>query len=447
MDSQLLLSEIAEMARGQLIGADIKVDGFTTDTRQLKSSDLFIALAGEKYDGHDFIDAELSSQVKALFVHREVDCALPKVLVEDTLKGLSRWATAWRCHVDPYVIAVTGSNGKTTVKQMLASVFAQAGKTHSTQGNLNNHIGVPLTLLRCEKDVEFAVIEMGANHIGEIDHLSRLVQPNIAIITNAGPAHLEGFGSLDGVAHGKGEIINGLQDMGHIILNADDKYCAFWLQKAEHVQALTFGFSQQADIRGVLDGQQLLVHMSEQELLINLPLPGRHNAYNALAVIAAASVAGLSAQQICQGLEQMQQASSRLEFKHSSQGAQIIDDSYNANPASLKAAIEVLCAQSEQAWLVLGDMGELGAEEQSIHQQMGEFAKSAGIKKLFALGELSRYAVQGFGKGAIHFETYQQLSAVLAEQLTQDCSVLVKGSRSMHMEKIVDALTQPQSLH
>lgn len=447
MDSQLLLSEIAEMARGQLIGADIKVDGFTTDTRQLKSSDLFVALAGEKYDGHDFIDAELSSQVKALFVHREVDCALPKVLVEDTLKGLTRWATAWRCHVDPYVIAVTGSNGKTTVKQMLASVFAQAGKTHSTQGNLNNHIGVPLTLLRCEKDVEFAVIEMGANHIGEIDHLSRLVQPNIAIITNAGPAHLEGFGSLDGVAHGKGEIINGLQDMGHIILNADDKYCAFWLQKAEHVQALTFGFSQQADIRGVLDGQQLLVHMSEQELLINLPLPGRHNAYNALAVIAAASVAGLSAQQICQGLEQMQQASSRLEFKHSSQGAQIIDDSYNANPASLKAAIEVLCAQSEQAWLVLGDMGELGAEEQSIHQQMGEFAKSAGIKKLFALGELSRYAVQGFGKGAIHFETYQQLSAVLAEQLTQDCSVLVKGSRSMHMEKIVDALTQPQSLH
>lgn len=447
MDSQLLLSEIAEMARGQLIGADIKVDGFTTDTRQLKSSDLFIALAGEKYDGHDFIDAELSSQVKALFVHREVDCALPKVLVEDTLKGLSRWATAWRCHVDPYVIAVTGSNGKTTVKQMLASVFAQAGKTHSTQGNLNNHIGVPLTLLRCEKDVEFAVIEMGANHIGEIDHLSRLVQPNIAIITNAGPAHLEGFGSLDGVAHGKGEIINGLQDMGHIILNADDKYCAFWLQKAEHVQALTFGFSQQADIRGVLDGQQLLVHMGEQELLINLPLPGRHNAYNALAVIAAASVAGLSAQQICQGLEQMQQASARLEFKHSSQGAQIIDDSYNANPASLKAAIEVLCAQSEQAWLVLGDMGELGAEEQSIHQQMGEFAKSAGIKKLFALGELSRYAVQGFGKGAIHFETYQQLSAVLAEQLTQDCSVLVKGSRSMHMEKIVDALTQPQSLH
>jgi len=447
MDSQLLLSEIAEMARGQLIGADIKVDGFTTDTRQLKSSDLFIALAGEKYDGHDFIDAELSSQVKALFVHREVDCALPKVLVEDTLKGLSRWATAWRCHVDPYVIAVTGSNGKTTVKQMLASVFAQAGKTHSTQGNLNNHIGVPLTLLRCEKDVEFAVIEMGANHIGEIDHLSRLVQPNIAIITNAGPAHLEGFGSLDGVAHGKGEIINGLQDMGHIILNADDKYCAFWLQKAEYLQALTFGFSQQADIRGVLDRQQLLVHMGEQELLINLPLPGRHNAYNALAVIAAASVAGLSAQQICQGLEQMQQASSRLEFKHSSQGAQIIDDSYNANPASLKAAIEVLCAQSEQAWLVLGDMGELGAEEQSIHQQMGEFAKSAGIKKLFALGELSRYAVQGFGKGAIHFETYQQLSAVLAEQLTQDCSVLVKGSRSMHMEKIVDALTQPQSLH
>ena len=447
MDSQLLLSEIAEMADGQLIGPDIKVDGFTTDTRQLESGDLFIALAGEKYDGHDFIHAQLSSQVKALFVHREVDSTLPKVVVKDTLKGLSCWATAWRHHVDPYVIAVTGSNGKTTVKQMLASVFAQAGKTYCTRGNLNNHIGVPLTLLQCKKDAEYAVIEMGANHIGEIDHLSRLTQPNIAIITNAGPAHLEGFGSLNGVAHGKGEIINGLMDAGHIILNADDKYCAFWLQKAEHVHAVTFGFSQQADIRGQLNGQQLSVYIDEQALLINLPLPGRHNACNALAVVAAASVAGLSAQQIRQGLEQMHQESSRLEFKRTSQGAQIIDDSYNANPASLKAAIEVLCAQSRQAWLVLGDMGELGAEELSIHEQMGKFAKSAGIKKLFALGELSRYAVQGFGEGAIHFETHQQLSDALTQQLEQDCSVLVKGSRSMQMEKIVEAVIHLQSLH
>ena len=274
-----------------------------------------------------------------------------------------------------------------------------------------------------------------------------MTQPNIAIITNAGPAPLEGFGSLNGVAHGKGEIINGLMDAGHIILNADDKYCAFWLQKAEHVHAVTFGFSQQADIRGQLNGQQLSVYIDEQALLINLPLPGRHNACNALAVVAAASVAGLSAQQIRQGLEQMHQESARLEFKRTSQGAQIIDDSYNANPASLKAAIEVLCAQSRQAWLVLGDMGELGAEELSIHEQMGKFAKSAGIKKLFALGELSRYAVQGFGEGAIHFETHQQLSDALTQQLEQDCSVLVKGSRSMQMEKIVEAVTHLQSLH
>lgn len=447
MDSHLLLSDIAKMAQGQLLGADMSVSAFTTDTRQLRAGDLFIALCGENFDGHDFINAELSAQAGALFVHREVDSTLPKVIVEDTLKGLSHWAQAWRDEVDPCVIAVTGSNGKTTVKQMLRSVFSQAGKTSSTQGNLNNHIGVPLTLLQCERDDAYAVIEMGANHIGEIDHLSRMAKPNIAIITNAGPAHLEGFGSLEGVAQGKGEIINGLQSPGHIILNADDEYCSYWLDKAQHMNAVTFGFSQQANIRGELNGQQLTAFIDQHSVTISLPLLGRHNACNALAVIAAAHIAGLSTQQIQQGLENMQQADARLELKPALHGAQIIDDSYNANPASLAAAIQVLCAHSKQAWLVLGDMGELGNAEQAMHRQMGELAKTAGIKKLFALGELSRHAVEGFGEGGVHFENHEKLSDALIDQLNADCSVLVKGSRSMRMEKIVDAMTDPKSLH
>ena len=447
MDS-MKLSDVASMARGELLGQDVTINGFSTDSRQVKADQLFVALKGEKFDGHNFIDDQLCAQASALFLHRDVDSLLPKILVDDTLLGLSNWAQAWRCQVNPQVIGVTGSNGKTTVKQMLTSVFSRLGPTCSTQGNLNNHIGVPLTLLQLEQHDQYAVIEMGANHLGEINHLSRLVTPDIAIITNAGPAHLEGFGSIQGVAQGKGEIINGVKPDGVIVLNADDQYLNFWCHKAQHLNVITFGFNMHADVRGEIaaDGQ-LDIHIKDTLLSIKLPLLGKHNACNALAVVAAAKAAAASEQDIKVGLEGMTQASSRLQVKTAIKGAQIIDDSYNANPASLSAAIDVLCAQSSDSWLVLGDMGELGEDAENIHTQMGQLAKSAGVKKLFALGQLSKCAVAGFGDNGFSFCDHQTLADAVTAELHQGCCVLVKGSRAMQMEKIVNLLVVTEAVH
>ena len=447
MDS-IKLSAIATMARGELLGQDVTINGLSTDSRQVKADQLFVALKGEKFDGHNFIDEQLCAQASALFLQRDVDSTLPKIIVDDTLLGLSNWAQAWRNKVNPLVIGVTGSNGKTTVKQMLSSIFSRLGPTCSTQGNLNNHIGVPLTLLQLEQHDQYAVIEMGANHLGEINHLSHLVTPDIAIITNAGPAHLEGFGSIQGVAQGKGEIINGVKPNGIIVLNADDQYLTFWSAKARHLQIVTFGFSAQADIRGdiALDGQ-LDVQSEDSQLTVKLPILGKHNACNALAVIAAAKAAGVSDQNIKLGLESMIQASSRLQIKTAIKGAQIIDDSYNANPASLSAAIEVLCAQSSDSWLVLGDMGELGTDAANIHTLMGQLAKSAGVKKLFALGQLSKYAAASFGDNGFSFTDHQTLADAVMTELHQGCCVLVKGSRAMQMEKIVNLLITNEAIH
>lgn len=447
MDS-VKLSDIATMAEGELHGQDAVINGLSTNSRQIENDQIFVALKGAKFDGHDFIDAGFSSRAKALFLHREVKSELPKIMVEDTLSGISKWAHAWRCKLNPYLIAVTGSNGKTTVKQMLTSVFSQAGDTSSTRGNLNNHIGVPLTLLQLNQHNQFAVIEMGANHIGEINHLSHLATPDIAIITNAGPAHLEGFGSIDGVAKGKGEIINGVREGGHIILNADDQYLNFWCHKAQHLNITTFGFSDTADVRGIIkERNKLIVSSHAKQLTITLPILGKHNACNALAVVAAAQVAGISDHNIKVGLEGMTQATSRLQIKITHAGAQIIDDTYNANPASLGAAIEVLCTQSDDGWLVLGDMGELGPDEQTIHADMGRLAKSLGVKKLFTLGQLSQYAAQGFGNDGFSFQDHQSLAESISSQLHKDCCVLVKGSRAMQMEKIVNLLVAHKALN
>ncbi len=447
MDS-MKLSDIASMAQGKLLGQDVTVNDFSTDSRQVENDQLFVALKGEKFDGHNFIDDQLCAHASALFLHRDVDSLLPKVMVNNTLTGLSNWAQAWRHKVNPLVIGVTGSNGKTTVKQMLTSVFSRLGHTCSTQGNLNNHIGVPLTLLQLKQHDKYAVIEMGANHLGEINHLSHLATPDIAIITNAGPAHLEGFGSIQGVAQGKGEIINGVKTNGYIVLNADDQYLNYWCEKAQHLNVITFGLGSQADVRGVLaNDSQLDIYMQDKQLTIKLPVLGKHNACNALAVVAAAKAAGASDSDIKLGLENMTQASSRLQIKTAIKGAQVIDDSYNANPASLSAAIEVLCARSDDSWLVLGDMGELGADEVSIHAHMGELAKSAGVKKLFALGQLSKYAAASFGDNGFSFLDHQALADAITAELHQGCCVLVKGSRAMQMEKIVNLLTETKAVH
>ena len=387
MDNWLRLSEIATMASGELQGEDTFVSGVSTDTRNLQFGDLFVALQGEKYDGHKFIDASIEQIVGGALVHESVQTSLPLIKVDDTLAGMTRWAHAWRNKVNPSLIAVTGSNGKTTVKQMISDVLTRAGKVCSTQGNLNNHIGVPLTLLTLRMDDQFAVIEMGANHHGEIHHLSVLTEPDIVVITNAGPAHLEGFGSVAGVAKAKGEIIDGVAPDGTIILNADDEYLDVWIQKAGEHNVLLFGFGEQANIKGrVLANSSLQVTTPDYELVINLPMLGKHNMYNALAATAAAYALNISKNDIAQGLQNASEVSGRLQIKPGILGATIIDDTYNANPASLQAAIDVLCAQHGEPWLVLGDMGELGDDAESIHARMGEIARAAGVKKAIWFG-------------------------------------------------------------
>ena len=448
MDNWLRLSEIASMANGELRGEDIEVTGISTDTRNLHFGDLFIALEGEKFDGHKFIDETVEQIVSGVFIHKEVMTQLPSILVEDTLVGMSRWANAWRRKVNPKLVAITGSNGKTTVKQMISNILSRVGNTCSTKGNLNNHIGVPLTLLNLRENNEYAVIEMGANHHGEIDHLSSLAEPQVAVITNAGPAHLEGFGSVAGVAQAKGEIIHGVCEGGTVVLNADDQYLDVWLEKSKHLKVITFGFSERATIRGEInDDQSLSVYMNDNYININLPLPGKHNAYNALASFAVGIAFQIDINEIKFGLENADQVHGRLQLKQGMLGASIIDDTYNANPASLQAAIEVLCSQEKEPWLVLGDMGELGEDTVSIHAHMGELAKAAGVKKLFGLGELAKQAVDEFGENGFFFNKHDVLSRELLNQMNENCCILIKGSRTMHMEDVVNFLIESKTVH
>lgn len=448
MDSWLRLSEIASMSSGELRGEDVEVTGISTDTRNLHFGDLFIALEGEKFDGHQFIDDTVEQIVSGVFIHKEVVTQLPSVLVDDTLAGMSRWANAWRKRVDPKLVAITGSNGKTTVKQMINNILSRVGSTCATKGNLNNHIGVPLTLLTLRVDNEFAVIEMGANNFGEIDHLSSLAEPEVAVITNAGPAHLEGFGSVAGVAQAKGEIIHGIRDGGTVVLNADDQYLEVWLEKSKRLNVMTFGFADHATVKGTINEDQTLsVSVNDVVINISLPLPGKHNAYNALASIAVGIAFDIDINEIKNGLENADQVHGRLQLKQGMLGATIIDDTYNANPASLQAAIEVLCSQSKEPWLVLGDMGELGEETISIHAHMGELAKAAGVKKLFGLGELAKQAVDEFGENGYFFNKHDVLSRELLNQMNENCCILIKGSRTMHMEDVVNFLIESKTVH
>ena len=448
MDSWLRLSEIASMANGELKGEDAEITGISTDTRDLHFGDLFIALEGEKFDGHQFIDDTIDQIVSGALIHKEVMTTLPLIVVDNTLAGMSRWANAWRKRVDPKLVAITGSNGKTTVKQMISNILVQVGSTCATKGNLNNHIGVPLTLLTLREKNKFAVIEMGANHFGEINHLSLLAEPEVAVITNAGPAHLEGFGSIAGVAQAKGEIIDGVREGGTVVLNSDDSYLDVWLDKAKKLNVMTFGFCETSTVKGEInEDQSLSVRVNDQSIKVNLPLPGKHNAYNALASVAVAIAFNVDIKDIKKGLENADQVHGRLQLKQGMLGATIIDDTYNANPASLQAAIDVLCSQEKEPWLVLGDMGELGEDTVSIHAHMGEIAKAAGVKKLFGLGELAKQAVDEFGENGYFFNKHDVLSRELLNHMNENCCILIKGSRTMHMEDVVNFLIESKTVH
>jgi len=441
----LRLSDVAPAIGARHVGADARFERVSSDTRTLRHDDLFVALRGEHFDGHDYLPEAANAGACGALVERDMAVELPLLVVDDSRLGLGRLARHWRERHSARLVAITGSNGKTTVKEMLAAILAHAGEVLATQGNLNNDIGVPLTLLRLDGRHRFAVVEMGANHPGEIAYLTSLAQPDVAVITNAGPAHLEGFGSIDGVARAKGEIYAGLRPGGVAVVNADDPRAPVWYALTAGRTVLRFGLDADCEVRGHWkaqdSGARLVMHTPAGEVEVRLPLPGRHNGLNALAATAAALGLDVPLPAIKAGLESLTPVKGRLQLHHGGDGLAVLDDTYNANPASLAAALRVLMARPGARWVVLGDMLELGDDAAALHAQAGRECRDAGVERLFTVGPLSAAAAEAFGAGAAHFEDWQVLVDVLRDQWRgRTGTVLVKGSRSMHLEQVVSAL-------
>ncbi len=437
----LSLREIAKMTGGELHGFDVAIDSVATDSRLVKSDQLFIAIKGERFDAHDFV-ADLVGKAGAALVHKKIDCNLPQVVVEDTLKALADLASEWRKSFKKPVIGLTGSNGKTTLKEMIAAILSLKGKVLATHGNLNNDIGMPLTILRIREEHDYAVIEMGANHFGEIDFLTKIARPDVAVVNNAGAAHLEGFGSLEGVAQAKGEIFIGLGTQGVAVINADDQFADYWNDSNKGRKVTTFGINNEATISGrLLSDGGLMIKAGSNEVRANLKLLGRHNAMNALAATAVSTAIGIELDTIIEGLESLQPVKGRLAPVAGIYNSQILDDTYNANPDSAVAALDVL-AQRKNTTFVLGDMGELGVDTEKMHEIIGEKAKVIGINRMYCLGDYSAKACKKFGENGKSFSEMSELLNSLKNDMTENMTILVKGSRTMRMERAVDALRQ-----
>ena len=442
----------ARVLDAEWCGKDVLFTGVSTDSRTVKSGDLFIALNGKNFDGHKFVTQAKNKGAVAAMVNQEsdiernVDSKFPMIIVKDTLLGLGQLAAYWRGCFEIPLIAVTGSNGKTTVKEMIASILLQlvgkeSNKVLATTGNLNNDIGVPKMLLQLCTQHKYAVIEMGMNHSGEISYLTKLTKPNVALITNAGAAHIEGIGSVEAVARAKGEIFEGLDKLGTAVINADDPNVNIWHKLVGNRSVIEFGLGKEVKI-----GASYQLNLTDTEIKLRLPdgviearlkVPGKHNVYNALAAASAATAIGISKEIIASGLELFGGVSGRLQQKKCQHGARMIDDSYNANPESVRAALSVLANSHGKRILVLGDMGELGDNTVNFHECIGEEARLIGIDRLFTLGELSVHSVKKFGVGAQHFKNIEDLLAAVKAELAPNVTLLVKGSRFMQMERVV----------
>lgn len=449
MESTLM--QAAKSMQGNLHGIDTLFRGVSTDTRTLREGELFFALHGPNFDGREFVATAATKRAVAAVVEESVDTEIANITVSDTRIALGKLAASWRTQMPARVIAITGSNGKTTVKEMVASCLSSSAPTLATQGNLNNDIGLPLMLLRLSREHEYGVFELGANHPDEIAYLAALAQPHVVLITNAAAAHLEGFGSITGVARAKGEILQSRQAPEIAILNRDDEYYDFWTSMVKSSAILSFGMSPQADIhaseiKSTINGSEFMLTLPDTTLRISLPLAGTHNVLNACAAAAAAMALGILPAQIKEGLEKVRSVSGRLQAIDGLADIQLFDDSYNANPASVIAAAEFLAAKPGESWLVLGDMAELGADAGLLHESVGQAVRDAGINRLFATGEQSRRTAAAFGDNAEWIGSVDDLAEVLIAALVKSMPaqgairVLVKGSRSMQMERVVNAL-------
>lgn len=445
------LSSAAVAMQGALQGADRVFDGVSTDTRTIRRGELFFALSGPNYDGGKFVAAAADAGAAGAVVSEPVATDLAQISVADTRLALGQLGAAWRQQHAVTVIGVTGSNGKTTLKEMIAACLSQAAPTLATAGNLNNDIGMPLMLLRINPAHRFAVLEMGANHVGEIAYLTSLAQPHVVVINNAGTSHLEGFGSIKGVAEGKGEILGGKSRPRYAILNAEDDFYDYWRSFVSDVDVLSFGLLDSADVFATevvagKDATSFTLHLPESKVDIDLPFVGIHNVRNACAAAAVAVALDVSVAHIKAGLESLQPVAGRLQPLAGIRGATLYDDSYNANPVSVKSAGEFVATLEGERWMVLGDMGELGESAASLHAELGRSLRAAGIDRLFATGALSRETVNAFGAGAEWFADIEELTGRVSAELTSQVNILVKGSRSARMERVVSAIRAPESM-
>jgi UDP-N-acetylmuramoyl-tripeptide--D-alanyl-D-alanine ligase len=438
------LSEAAQALGARSAGGDPVFSGVSTDTRTLRDGDLFVALRGERFDGHAFLGQAKEKGAVAAMVDRRFDAEfpMPVAVVEDTRLGLGALAGAWRSRFSPALLAVTGSNGKTTVKEMLGSILrshTSEAQVLQTAGNLNNDIGLPLTLLRIREGHRWCAIELGMNHKGEIAYLAGLARPTVAVVNNAQREHLEFMNSVEEVAAENASVYDALPRDGVAVVNADDLQAPFFRKAAGGRRVVEFGLDAgtlTARYRLGALGSELEVRTATGSAHATLAIPGLHNVRNALAAAACAYAAGVDLQSIGAGLTAFRPYVGRLQVKRAASGATVIDDSYNANPDSVRAAIDVLAGCEGPTALVLGDMGEVGTQGSQFHREVGTYARSRKIASLYALGDATRDTVQAFGKGARHFDSVEELVKHIEGK-----TILVKGSRFMRMERVVAALT------
>lgn len=461
MIKPLLLRELYDRFGGELVvnepadAAVISFNSLSIDTRQIQKNDLFVAIIGDRFDGHDYAVLAENKGATALVVSRVIEgVTIPQWVVDDTTIALGHIALMATEDFSGKLVAITGSSGKTTVKGMLQSILSVAvnDAVFATQGNLNNHFGVPLSLLSLTQKHVYAVIEMGASALGEIDYLTHLANPDVALINNVRPAHVEGFGSMDNIATAKGEIYNGLSNDGLAIINIDDHYSSQWITQNQQRKTLCFSTDDQSDAAVRASdvvvknnvGSEFVLHLDDQKAVVHLPVLGEHNVANALAAASCAHALKISMDCVVQGLEAFDGVSGRLQAVLGVNGSSIIDDSYNANPASVCAAIDVLAQRNEKTVLVLGDMGELGELAVSAHQDVVQYAKEKNIDCLLTVGTYTQAAAEHFsGLGlSAHFDDHEQLITQAMGMASSDTAFLIKGSRSSRMDIVVQALKQ-----
>lgn len=439
------LAFAAEAMNGTLYGADGSFDGVSTDSRSIREGELFVALSGPNFDGGKFVNHAQSKGAAGAVVEARAGEDLSQIEVADTRIALGQLGAAWRDQQSLTVVGITGSNGKTTVKELIAACLSRVATTVATEGNLNNDIGMPLMMLRIDESHRFAVLEMGANHAGEIGYLVSLAKPDVVCLTNAAAAHLEGFGSIEGVAHAKAEILQVEPRPQVAVLNADDEYYDYWLSLVEDIDVLSFGLGEDADIRAdqIETGSShthFTMHLLDTSIELTLPLAGEHNVRNACAAAAVATALDVPAATIREALEGVNPVAGRIAPLQGLHGATLYDDSYNANPLSVIAAAEFLASLPGESWMILGDMFELGDDAQRMHADVGGSIREAGIDRLFAHGEMSRLAAEEFGEQAEWYDSLDTLVDEVSGQLADGVNVLVKGSRGMRMERVVEAL-------